>query len=362
MARKELGHIELQWRCPNCENLNLGRERTCSACGAPQPEGVQFEQAAQQKIIEDEVLETQAKAGADIHCAYCGTRNPAGTKACSQCGSDISEGIKREAGRVIGAFQTGPAQPVACSACGAENAASARQCVQCGAPIRAAATDSSAAAGETEVPAQQNAKKLPIVLIIVAVLVCIGMIAVAVLSMKTSSISGTVQQIQWERSVALEAFGPVDHSDWQDAIPADVENVSCTEKYRYTSSTPAENSKEVCGTPYTVDSGGGFAEVVQDCEYQVYDEYCSYTVIEWSYADTIVANGSGLNAEWPAPNLSSDQRLGDPRSETYSVVFQTDKDVYTYNPEDFTEYQRYQPGSVWNLDVNTFGVVVSVQP
>ena len=49
MARKELGHIELQWTCPNCNGINPGPEKHCLNCGAPQPEDVEFEQADHQE-------------------------------------------------------------------------------------------------------------------------------------------------------------------------------------------------------------------------------------------------------------------------------------------------------------------------
>jgi predicted nucleic acid-binding Zn ribbon protein len=112
MARKELGHIELQWTCPNCGGINPGPDKVCNTCGAPQPEDVQFEQPERQELITDKEVETKAEAGADIHCPFCGTRNPAGAKICSQCGGDLVEGRKRETGHVVGAYQTGPAAKV----------------------------------------------------------------------------------------------------------------------------------------------------------------------------------------------------------------------------------------------------------
>ena len=112
MARKKIGHIELQWTCPNCNGINPGSEKTCGSCGAPQPEDVVFEQAERQEIITDEEKIAQAEAGADIHCPYCGTRNPAGTEVCSNCGGDLVEGMVRESGRVVGAYKTGPAAQI----------------------------------------------------------------------------------------------------------------------------------------------------------------------------------------------------------------------------------------------------------
>jgi DNA-directed RNA polymerase subunit RPC12/RpoP len=60
--------------------------------------GCKFELPNHQVLITDEAAKAKAAAGADIHCPYCGTRNPAGTKTCSHCGGDLTEG-KRESAR-----------------------------------------------------------------------------------------------------------------------------------------------------------------------------------------------------------------------------------------------------------------------
>ena len=92
MQRKSKGFVELEWVCPNCEGRNPGAVKTCQQCGAPQPENVQFQRASNEKIITDEKSVAAAKAGADIHCGFCGTRNPATATVCSQCGADLKEG------------------------------------------------------------------------------------------------------------------------------------------------------------------------------------------------------------------------------------------------------------------------------
>ncbi len=358
MARKELGHIELQWQCPNCDGINLGREKTCGSCGAPQPEDVEFKQFTRQELLKDEKLIERAKAGADIHCAYCGTRNPASAETCSQCGSDISEGTQRESGRVVGDFKTGPEAEVACPSCGSMNPESARECARCGSSMGHDEEEY-----DLEADAQvQPRRKIPVIFIIVAVLLCIGVVVIAILSGRTSDISGVVQDVRWERSIPIEAFGPVDHSDWLDELPSDAENVSCQQEYRYTSSEPVGNYEEVCGTPYSVDSGGGFAEVVQDCEYQIYEDYCSYTVEEWSVVDTAVMSGNDFSPFWPEPSLGADQRLGSPGTETYTVTFAADDETYTHETNNLDEYLQYQIGSTWTLGVNTFGMILEVSP
>ena len=136
MPKETLGYVKLEWTCPKCNNRNPGPEKTCLSCGAPQPQDVQFVQAEQQELSQDEVLKKTAEAGADIHCAFCGTRNPAGASICSQCGADLKTGTRREAGRVVGAFKAGPAKQITCPSCGTMNPETALKCTQCGAQLQ----------------------------------------------------------------------------------------------------------------------------------------------------------------------------------------------------------------------------------
>ncbi len=361
MAKKKVGYIELHWRCPNCGGLNRGRDSFCVACGSPQPEDVEFEQIENAELIREKELIARAEAGADIHCAYCGTRNPATATQCSQCGSELAEGIRRKAGRVLGAYQPGAAAEVACPACGASNPATAANCAQCGAPLGLSRPQGQVDATEAA-QGEKRARKFSPAFIIIGGLVCLAVIVFFVLAGRTSTVPGVVEEVTWERSIAIETYQAVSRSDWFDQLPAEAENVSCEARVRSVESEPVPGAEEVCGTPYTVDKGSGFAEVVQDCEYQVYDDYCSYTVMDWVETDTAVASGHDFNPQWPEPALEADQRLGESRRESFSVVFAADGETYTYAPDTLEEFRQFSPGSRWNLEVNTFGVVVDVQP
>jgi ribosomal protein L40E len=135
MARKVTkGFVKLEWVCPNCDGRNPGPEKTCQSCGAPQPENVQFQRASEEQLVTDEKVAEAVRSGADIHCGFCGTRNPANAVTCSQCGGDLKEGMARQAGRVL---QAAPAAPkiINCTNCGFENPGTARTCAQCGAPL-----------------------------------------------------------------------------------------------------------------------------------------------------------------------------------------------------------------------------------
>ncbi len=364
MAKKVQGYVELEWTCPNCGNENGGSVRVCGTCGTPQPADVEFHQARVQRLIEDEEKLKLAKAGADIQCAYCGGRNPATFKSCSQCGSDLSEGAQREIGRVVGAFKPGPAGSIECENCGTHNAGTRTICHNCGAALPV--VKSAAAPALTESPkAAPKAKSGVSPGLIAGILVaCISVAALGwFLFLRTSDLVAPVVDVEWQRSIAVEALGPDERDDWQDQLPADAENISCTEKERNTISSPPldGNYEEVCGTPYTVDTGGGFGEVQQDCEYIVYENFCSYTVLDWVVFDTATLTGVNLNPNWPSPALAFEQRLGE-ESESYTCIFAASGQTYRYDTEDLNIFLSCQIGASFTLSINTLGAVVSIEP
>ncbi|NJN94563.1 MAG: zinc ribbon domain-containing protein [Anaerolineales bacterium] len=99
MTRKTLGYVKLIWNCPNCGSRNPGPQKTCSNCGTPQPDNVKFEQLPQSELVTDAAEIAQAKAGPDVHCYYCGSRNAASAKVCSQCGADLTQATPAKAAR-----------------------------------------------------------------------------------------------------------------------------------------------------------------------------------------------------------------------------------------------------------------------
>lgn len=358
MARKKIGHIELQWTCPNCNSVNPGPEKLCGNCGAPQPENVQFEQAERQELLTDEEKIAQAEAGADIHCPYCGSRNPVEAEICHQCGGDLVEGIKRESGRVVGAYKTGPVALIVCPHCGEENPETNRNCVNCGGSLAKEVTRSEQAAPAATKPKSKVRNWIIIGVVAVLILAC-GIYLF--LANRTSPTIGVVDNVGWKRSVPIEALLPVDHKDWENEIPEAGIIKSCSQEVRSVQSEPAPNSVEICGTPYTVDTGGGYAEVVVDCEYEVYDTFCTYTLEEWTIIDTSVLSGSDFSPIWPDPVLEENQRLGENREENYTIIFKSGDETYTYSTSDLDLFQETQLGTEWMLNINTFGSLVSIE-
>src|SRR3990172_5910234 len=315
MTKKTVGYVKLVWTCPRCQTRNPGPNAFCNGCGAPQPEDVRFEQPAEAELLKNADEVAKAKAGPDVHCPYCGTRNRGDAKFCGACGGEIAGGKAREAGRVVGAYRPPSGKTRPCPACGTPNTLTALKCSNCGSALPGEEAPASAA-GSSPVRA-----RTPILVGGIVGALCLAAGAVLLLlSLRREERMAQVERVHWERSVAIEALGPVERSDWQDEVPADASGLTCELAHRSTEDDPAPVATEVCGTPYTVDTGSGFGEVVQDCVYEVYAPWCDYTVNEWTVVDTRRSSGEDLHPTWPDIRLGSDQRRGS-QDETYTVVF-----------------------------------------
>lgn len=359
MAQKTVGYVELEWICPNCGGRNPGKQKTCSGCGAAQPADVKFIQAAEDRLIANPQEETsdQSPSGPDIHCPFCGVRNAGNAVTCTNCGGDLKGGQKREAGQVVGAFRTTPAAPISCPACGEQNPPSNLRCVRCGAALPGA--------GPAAQPAPAAKKPFPVGMAVglaaagVIVLVLIILLFSALFSRR--DVTALVSTRSWERSIEIEQYGPIPQKDWKTNIPSNAANIRCEDKYRETRNQPAPRSTEVCGTPYTVDQGDGTGKVVQDCEYLVYDAYCSYTLDGWAPIRLETLQGSEEPPTWPEPKLGANQRAGD-RIERYLIVFNLDGKEERYSTDDLNLFNQAAPGSRWSVKVNGLGDIVEVAP
>jgi len=363
MARKKLGHVELEWTCPACGTRNPGSQKLCGGCGGAMPEDVQFELPEGAEL--DTSKETAAKvaAGPDIHCPYCGTRNPATAKHCSQCGGALDGGERRKKGRVMGAFKKGPVAEVRCPHCGAMNPGTARKCKSCGGVLaREKAKVSAARPGRTGMPTAAPPKKRSLAFGCVAVAFVVLVIVGIMVTRGCSQSGGVVQSVSWTYSIDVEGLAPATSSGWLDEIPAGAEIGQCTEKVRTIEAEPVPGAIEVCGTPYVVDTGTGQGEVVQDCEYHVMGKWCTYTVLQWTKGvREVVAEGSDFDPFWPELRLNRNEREGE-RSERYTVEFLSDDRNYNYHPRSLEEFRRFEIGSQWDITTNALGGVVSVTP
>jgi len=342
MARKSLGFVPLIWECPFCQTQNPGPIKSCTSCGAPQPDDVEFLQVDEDKFnfIKDEALIRMAKAGPDIHCPFCGTRNPGTAKLCSKCGGELSLGGKSRA--------TGQKVQTA-------SEAKAREKAPAPSPTPSMPQPQSPAGA----PPRKNRTVLIAIIGILVVVACI--IAIYFLFIKRETLDATVTDVDWQRSIVVEAYGEVADQDWWDEIPDDAEILDCWEAYRYTSDEPEPNSTEVCDEPYVEDTGTGVGEVVQDCTYEVYDQYCEYTVMAWQEVRTVTESSDDLNPFWPDVNLAANERAST-QTEEYRIYFDTRKRNYTYSTTDLDLFLQAVPGSDWVIEVNEAGGILELNP
>ncbi|NPV57671.1 MAG: zinc ribbon domain-containing protein [Anaerolineae bacterium] len=359
MARKTVGYTELVWVCPNCNNKNPGLKKICESCGSPQPKDVHFLSPEKQELIQDQKTIDQIKDGPDIYCPYCGTRNRASAANCTQCQGDLKEGIRRNAGQVIGAYKPGKSVQVKCRHCGSLNDETHQYCSNCGGSLEIKPQPA------VPTPPQQAKAKFSPLLIIAAlggIILCV-VLAIILFSGAGSSESliGTVNSVSWQRSMDILALAPVTRQDWQDVLPPDAEVQYCEDRFHHTQDQPTNGSVEVCGTPYVVDTGTGAGEIVQDCVYQVYQEYCEYTVMDWTTVDTLITSGTDNYPYWSETRLESDQQFGN-QSERYQAIFTTDGDKYTYTTNDSGLFQMLVPGSRWELQTDFFNNIVDISP
>lgn len=357
MARKTIGYVELEWVCPNCKRKNSGTKKVCEACGSPQPSDIAFQRAQQEKLIEKEDIK-QAALSADIHCGFCGARNVSDAKICSQCSADLTAGKARDSGQVVGAFEPSmKEQEIKCRHCASMNPGNYHYCRNCGASFAEPSKP-------LEAIKTTEKKRSPLFFIAIGLAIVVGCGLLAYLGsglFKRDTFAGTVEQVYWQRSIAIEELGPVQHQDWKSEIPTEAQIVSCEKRFHHTQNEPAPDAQEVCGTSYIVDKGSGYGEVVQDCEYRVMLDYCDYTVTEWVVVDRIALDGYNLDAVWPDPNLSQGQRLGQ-KEEKYLITFSSSNGNYEYTTADEYLFEQAIPGSSWKLTVNGFNAVVSIEP
>ncbi|MEW6403850.1 MAG: zinc-ribbon domain-containing protein [Chloroflexota bacterium] len=345
--KRSRGFIQLEWECPNCSSRNPGPVKTCANCGAPQPENVEFVQPTEQKLVTDEKSIEAAKAGADIHCGFCGTRNAATATVCSQCGADLKEGKARQSGRVMQPTQAGP-KTVNCTNCGTENPSANTICSKCGAPLPRTMAPQAAPAQMPKATAAPRKTNWLLIGGIAAGLLACCLAVLFIFVFPSASVQATVADVQWQTSVPVQEQSEVRHSDETGSPPSGAYDVSCHTE-----------TEQICEQK-TVDRGNGYAEIVEECHDQS-TEYCSYTVLEWETIQTYTLDGNDLFPVYAEPGIASGQRTGS-ASESFTVFFETEKGPKTYSPGSLSEFQQFEIGSAWTLKMNRVGAILSVEP
>jgi hypothetical protein len=358
---------EGRWDCQYCAATGiLGRFKSCNSCGRSRPEGTKFYLPADECAVSDAALLNQAQLGPDWVCEFCSSSNAANRTTCNACaapkGTSPSQQVKE--------YQTGEAP-------------------------RSGDMDMSAPPPPRSDKKQKKDKSgaPPWLWGGCAALVAFLFLCICgslILSRMNSDVEATVSQLQWERTIAVEAYQTVTESDWN--VPTNGRLLSQREEIHHydqvlvgyenrqrevSEQVQVGEESYVCGQR---DMGNGFFEDIQCSRpiygtqsrtesYQepiyrqdpVYQTKYTYEIDKWVVVRTERANGARGQAQWPEMKLSAGEREGK-RSEAYTVHL-TDKNGKSYSLEmPFEEWRRLEVGATYTVKVNAFGEIIEFTP
>ncbi len=320
---------EMLWDCGYCGSKHLLglTQRFCPSCGAPQDVGARYFPSEEQKKA---VAEHQY-AGADRVCGGCQTANRGDAEFCSQCGGPLTDAAraKQRADEVHG-------------------------------ELFAAAAKAAAATPPDPALARKKTKKRIMLGVVIVAIVAMALYAL----LWSKPVAVTLQGHAWERSIAIEVYGPVQQSAWCDEMPNDARNVSRHREVRSHTQVP---DGETCGTR-RVDQGDGTFREVRECapkyrQEPVYDQRCDYQVDRWQHDRTEKANGADTAPHWPKATPRNDRERVGEKQERYTWILQDAQGETHECPRDEAAWRAGQLNSRWQLGVGITGAHCgSLQP
>ena len=371
MAKRKF--VALAWICPNCSSENPGPQKTCGNCGAPQPDNVKFQEPTGgfKKVTDPKKIE-EAASGPDIHCGFCGTRNAAKNKTCTQCGGDLKEGQARKVGDRLDTEEDEGVRPQSKPTSTSNGKTS-------GAAIPVASPRSQAQVRRTSTTQLSVLSNLDwtklltqagIALLVLLILSGISWF-VYMKWFNVTEVPVTIDNFAWKTEVPIGEIFTYEEEGW--IVPPSGRQTGSEQRH-----TGSYEQKKVCenkpkkvqtGTedcnPHVEDLGNGYGEVVYDsCPVYVtvQEEVCHneddktkpinaawyfYDIDKWTQTRTVSAPLTGLASGnepyWPKFTLGVGESEG-LRSVRF-VVYYTDE---LGEPHTFTSYSQ----SDWNWFVS----------
>jgi hypothetical protein len=386
------GTFEAQWTCSSCGRTGIpGRLKRCPSCGNPKDAGEEYEApTGKVEYLTPEALKAMGvdptQHLSDEECEYCGAKLQPGTQKCPNCGAALGD--------------VGYTTRV-CPACGRES--NDEKCPACGADTeeklvahRHAEPPKSAPklqpkkwppAWFSKLPAFLQKPKFYIPLLVLLIFACLCTCVSIIANIPKSEI-GTVTDIAWERSIAIEEHQYNQHEDW--TLPASADLVSqeeriasynqvqigtkeeCGNEERCTTESVYDHTERTCYDDGTCDEHDVYRDeknctteyVCNDVpvyeDVPVYQTWYTYKIWEWVNIQPAVARGSDAEVYWPEVRLADNQREGE-RTENCVVTLSNAKgNTYPYTtPCD--ELQQYPIGSKWKIKRNA-NRILEVQP
>ncbi len=343
--RHGAGTYQMLWDCKFCgtEKLLGVTHRHCPNCGAAQDPTRRYFPAEEDMIA----LADHVYVGADRLCPACSQPNSAASKFCSECGADLSGGaeVAVQQTRMLG---TGRA------------ASDTRH------DVVKAAFDAEMARIEDEAPEPAFLGLRRTYWLIAAGLALLALVIAGVVYAVTyrAETRAEVTGMAWERTIAVEVFGPVEGQNWRENVPGDAYGVTCDRRQRGT-------EKEQVGTREECqDVAQGDGTFRRECrnvpvyeDRPVYDRWCTYRVDRWEFSRSVKARGDGRDPSpaWPEAVLATGsgrygaERVGS-RHETYSVTLRgANGKHHTCDVNSLEDWLRYDVGTPVELELYLTG-------
>jgi hypothetical protein len=288
---------EGKWKCAYCGAVNLGREMKCAQCGQPRGKDVRFFLDDDAAEVTDQGLLSQASAGADWTCSFCGTNNQGGATSCKQCGAERGSSASLKEKVVPAPGQSGPSAP----------------------------SDGSA------VPAA--ARRLsPLAIAGIAVGAVAVMALLYFLFFTAREATAVLDRGEWQRSIAVEELRLVTRQAWEGSVPAGATVLRTWDEKYGTEKIQTGTERRKTGTR---DKGNGFFEDVYEdvpvyTERDVYKKKVEFKIQEWVETRTVKAQGDMASPPaWPALTLAAAEREKG-RQESAAVYFTLDGKSHKY--------------------------------
>lgn len=418
--KKKSWIVENTWKCDSCGHTNKGRHMKCQNCGSPKEKHEKYDTSKNltAPAVTDTKLLEQAKAGKNWECSYCGGSVRNLFDECAMCGGPKTESAKAKTeDGVICSVCCNPGCSGICEAPvevrpgvrlddtmpGLQEAFSTptepeREFVPNTGGYRSAPEHKKV---EPAVSSYQNRRYeddidvskfrsrnwKPFIVAAMILAAILSIVGLAVFIFMPHEEYVIVADTQWVYLAHLQQRESRSGSGWDETVPAGAFNESCHTRQRGTrdcnpyqcnphqrsySCNPHECS---CHTSCS-DLGNGYSSCSETCstcydtcyetEYDtcyeqcpVYDDWCTYNYYAWPTIHTERETGHDHNMREPIlnthPNPPAPQRVV--REHRFSVTFGGEEETWTYTPESVADYNRFERGARWLIEVNHAGGV-----
>lgn len=193
----------------------------------------------------------------------------------------------------------------------------------------------------------------------------------------------TVKDMSWKTSVDVEKYLLCDEDDWElpegATLKTTKQEVHHTEQEYVGEREETYDSYEVIGShveySYEDNGDGTFSEVANDVDdygyvtrtrsvpvYRdkpIYKTKYYYTIWRWKYDRTETAEGGGKTPEYPDPQLTDKERLGE-KSVEYEVTCEVKNKEKTYKVKDAI-YDKLDIGETYNVKADSEEIVSIIE-